>query len=301
MAPAIRLAPLACAAPTPKILDMRINVGSDPAVELFVTQTEGPAERSLLVIHGGPDWDHSYLLEPLSQLAGTHRVIWPDLRGCGRSTCGLPDEQYNADAAVGDLIALLDVLELPAVDLLGFSTGGMFAQRLALAAPHRIRRMIIASSSIPPVPADAYDDWPEAVALRATGNQVFAGNPVPTPELTRVDALASLAANIWAPGSHDEYRRRLDAIRFTAEWARPWLAGTLPPIRPENSLDRLAALGTPILALHGRQDMTFPARLAEYTAERIPAAHAVVLDQAGHMTHIDQPAAWLAAVAEFLD
>jgi pimeloyl-ACP methyl ester carboxylesterase len=279
---------------------MLINVCSDPAVELFVAQTEGPAERSLLVIHGGPDWDHSYLLDPLSQLAGTHRVIWPDLRGCGRSTGGLPDEQYNADAAVRDLIALLDVLDLPAVDLLGFSAGGMFAQRLALAAPHRIRRLIIASSSIPPVPADAYDDWPEAVALRATWNQVFAGNAVPTPGLTRADALATLAANVWDTQRREEYRRRLDAIRFTAEWARPWLAGTLPPIRPENSLDRLAALGIPILALHGRQDMTFPARLAEYTAEHIPAARAVILDQAGHMTHIDRPGAWLAAVAEFL-
>jgi pimeloyl-ACP methyl ester carboxylesterase len=278
----------------------RIAVSADPAVDLFVTQTPGPADRALLVIHGGPDWDHSYLREPLDQLAGTHRVIWPDLRGCGRSTIGLADGAYTADAVVSDLIALLDALDLARVDLLGFSTGGQFAQRLTLAAPDRIRRLIIASSSIPPVPPDAYDDWPEALELRATGNQLWTSVSVPTPERVRADALASLEANVWGPKGHEEYRRRLDAIRFTAEWARPWLAGTLPPIRPENSLARLGALAVPILALHGRQDMTFPASLAEYTAVQLPSARAVILDEAGHMAHIDQPEAWLAAIVTFL-
>jgi pimeloyl-ACP methyl ester carboxylesterase len=56
----------------------------------------------------------------------------------------------------------------------------------------------------------------------------------------------------------------------------------------------------PTLLLHGRQDMTFPAALAEAAAARIPAARAVVLDQAGHMAHIDQPAQWMAALREFL-
>jgi pimeloyl-ACP methyl ester carboxylesterase len=277
-----------------------IAVSAEPLVELFVTQITGPADRALLVIHGGPDWDHSYLREPLDQLAGTHRVIWPDLRGCGRSTAALPEHEYNADAVVSDLTALLDALALPHVDLLGFSTGGQFAQRLTLAAPHRIRRLIIASSSIPPVPEDAYDHWPEVAELRAAGNQLWAANPEPTPALVRADAMAGIEANVWRPEARKEYRRRLDAIRFTAEWSRPWLAGTLPPIRPENSLERLAELAIPILLLHGRQDMTFPAQLAEHTAEHLPSAHAVILDQAGHMAHIDQPTAWLTAIAEFL-
>jgi alpha/beta hydrolase fold len=94
------------------LTENRITVSADPAVDLFVTQAPGPADHALLVIHGGPDWDHSYLREPLDQLAGTHRVIWPDLRGCGRSTTGLADGAYTGDAVVSDLIALLDALDL---------------------------------------------------------------------------------------------------------------------------------------------------------------------------------------------
>ncbi|WP_156960527.1 alpha/beta fold hydrolase [Amycolatopsis taiwanensis] len=47
--------------------------------------------------------------------------------------------------------------------------------------------------------------------------------------------------------------------------------------------------------------MTFPVALVEQTTTLIPAAHAVILDGAGHMAHIDQPARWITAVAEFLD
>src|ERR1700730_18537040 len=67
-----------------------VPVSARPAVELFVARTPGPAGNPLLVIHGGPDWDHTYLREPLGQLAGRRRVILPDLRGCGRSTPGPP-------------------------------------------------------------------------------------------------------------------------------------------------------------------------------------------------------------------
>ncbi|HEY0695656.1 MAG TPA: hypothetical protein VGD71_42295 [Kribbella sp.] len=41
--------------------------------------------------------------------------------------------------------------------------------------------------------------------------------------------------------------------------------------------------------------------LADRTAALIPSAAAVILEEAGHMAHIDQPTAWLAAVAAFLD
>lgn len=46
--------------------------------------------------------------------------------------------------------------------------------------------------------------------------------------------------------------------------------------------------------------MIFPAELAERTAASLPNAEAIVLDEAGHMTHIDQPRLWLAAIEEFL-
>jgi pimeloyl-ACP methyl ester carboxylesterase len=278
-----------------------VQVSDDPLVRLFTARTEGPAERTLLVIHGGPDWDHTYLREPLISLAGWCRVVFADLRGCGRSTRGLAPDQYTPDAVVADLVALLDALGVGQADVLGFSYGGVIAQRLTLTRPDRVRRLIVASSSIPPVPPDAYADWPEAAALRNRGPSPWEAAAEPTPELVRADAVVSANVNVWRPAARPEYLRRVNEIRFSAEWARPFLAGTLPSARPADAVARLAALGPPILLLHGRCDLGFPASLAAQAAAEIPAARAVILPEAGHMAHIDDPAGWLAAVTAFLD
>jgi pimeloyl-ACP methyl ester carboxylesterase len=275
------------------LIEERVTVASDPEVELFTARSSGPAERTLLVIHGGPGWDHSYLLEPLVELAEDDRLVFADLRGCGRSTSGLSDEDYNPAAAAADLVSLLDALGIERTDVLGFSYGGLIAQRLTLATPQRIRRLIVASSSIAPVPKRAQ--------LREDGDSAWRKLlQDPTDENTRLHAIAGIPGDVWSPESREELRRRLEAVRFSAEWARPLIAGTLPAARPADSQARLAALGLPILLLQGRQDTTFPAALAERTAAEMPNARAAVIDQAGHMAHIDQPEAWLGAITGFL-
>jgi pimeloyl-ACP methyl ester carboxylesterase len=280
--------------------ERRVVVSADPAVRLFVAQSEGPADRALLVIHGGPDWDHSYLREPLDRLAGRHRLMVPDLRGCGRSTRGLDDGQYTPDAATGDLVVLLDALGVADADVLGFSYGGLLAQRLVLAAPHRVRKLIVASSSVLPVPPGAFDGWAERDRRTEAVRHVWSDPALSGPELTRAAAVAQAPADLWREDAMAGYLARLQRVRFSAEWLRPWRAGTLPPAHVDDAASRLAALGMPILLLHGAQDMTFPAALARQAAALIPAARAVVLDGAGHMAHIDQPERWIAAVGGFL-
>jgi pimeloyl-ACP methyl ester carboxylesterase len=63
----------------------------------------------------------------------------PDLRDCGRSTGGLPADCYTLDAVVSDLLSLLDAFGLDVLSVLGFSYGGLLAQRLVVRAPGRFR------------------------------------------------------------------------------------------------------------------------------------------------------------------
>jgi pimeloyl-ACP methyl ester carboxylesterase len=276
-----------------------MSVSAEPAVELFVAQSSGPHERTLLVIHGGPDWDHTYLREPLAQLPD-HRVVLPDLRGCGRSTRGLADEYYTPAAAMGDLAVVLDVLGIAQVDVLGFSYGGLIAQRLALAFPERVRRLAVASSSVLPVPTNAFEGWHERTERLAAEAAIWSDPNLSGAELTRAAAVASAPANVWRAEALPGYLDRLEAVHFSGEWMRPWQAGILPSARPDDAAQRLSALGLPLLLLHGRQDMTFPATLAEEAAKLIPSARAVIIEEAGHMAHIDQPRAWLDALTDFL-
>ncbi|MEU6344564.1 alpha/beta hydrolase [Streptomyces sp. NPDC046977] len=277
-----------------------VPVSDDPVVELFVAQSGYCAERPLLVIHGGPDWDHSYLREPLARLAGHRRIVLPDLRGCGRSTRGLADGAYTPGAATTDLVRLLDALGIERADVLGFSYGGLIAQRLALAAPERVRRLVVASSSVLPVPEDAFDGWHERTERMAAEAGVWADPSLSGAGLTRAAALAAAPANVWRPDALPGYLDVLAGVRFSGEWMRPWQAGTLPGPRLPDAPRRLADSGIPLLLLHGRQDMTFPVGLVEPTLELIPGARASVVEEAGHMAHIDQPRAWLEALEAFL-
>jgi pimeloyl-ACP methyl ester carboxylesterase len=269
-------------------------------VTLFTAVSPGPADRALLVIHGGPDWDHTYLREPLSGLAGDFRLVLPDLRGCGRSTTGLADGQYTPDAVVGDLLALLDHLGIARAAVLGFSYGGLIAQRLLVAAPERVTRLIVASSSVWPVPADAFADWPERADRVAAEAAVWADSTLSGPALTRAAAVARAPADVWRPEALPGYLRRLSMVHFTAEWLRPHRAGTLPSPQLADPVTELSAAGRPVLLLHGEHDMTVPAFLAGQAASRIPRASAVVLADAGHMAHVDDPHGWLSALRRFL-
>lgn len=276
------------------------TVEVSPGVSLFVASTAGRADSVLLVVHGGPDWDHSYLREPLSQLGERHRVVLPDLRGCGRSSRGLADADYTPDAVVGDLLALADELGAQRFSLLGFSWGGLIAQRVAVAAPNRVERLIVASSSVLPVDAAAFGQWPEREKRRAAEASVWTDRSLSGPRLTRAAAVASAPANIWRAEALTGYLQRLADVQFTAEWLRPWKAGILHPAGLEHPIRQLAATGIPTLLLHGRYDMIFPASSIEQAAAMLPSCHAVVLDEAGHMAHVDQPSAWLDAIARFL-
>jgi pimeloyl-ACP methyl ester carboxylesterase len=201
--------------------EKRVRVSADPPVELFTAQVPGPAERTLLVIHGGPDWDHSYLRQPLARLSPGHRVIWADLRGCGRSTRGLPDDQYNPAAATRDLVRLLDALGIAQADVLGFSYGGMIAVRLALTAPGRLRRLIVASASLQPVPPDAFDGWRERAERQAAEAAVWSDPSQPETELARAAAVAGAPGNVWRLEAIPGYLEVLAGVRFGAEWQRP--------------------------------------------------------------------------------
>jgi pimeloyl-ACP methyl ester carboxylesterase len=125
--------------------DSLVDVGD---VTLFVRELGQRSEKpSLVVIHGGPDVGHGYLLPGFEPLARDHHVVLFDFRGCGRSTRGLPDDDLQPEYVVQDTHRLIDKLELGQVDLLGFSTGGRAAIGFVDEHPEQVRRLVLASTS----------------------------------------------------------------------------------------------------------------------------------------------------------
>lgn len=120
-------------------------------VDLFVRRLGDAGLPHLVVIHGGPSWDHSYLLPAVEQLTDVAHVVLFDLRGCGRSHRTAPagdlaDSQLQPDLLADDVAALIQGLG-PAADVLGFSYGGRIAMRVVQQHPQVVRRLILASTT----------------------------------------------------------------------------------------------------------------------------------------------------------
>jgi pimeloyl-ACP methyl ester carboxylesterase len=85
------------------------------------------------------------MFEPVVEpLLKRHRLIIPDLRGCGRSRSLSPP--YSVKQQAADLAALLDHLGIASADALGYSQGGPVVQQLALDYPLKVRRLILSNT-----------------------------------------------------------------------------------------------------------------------------------------------------------
>jgi pimeloyl-ACP methyl ester carboxylesterase len=167
-------------------------------------------------------------------------------------------------------------------------------------APARFRKLIIASSGIYPVPDDAYDQWPERARKEAPRMTAWADPGLDGPVKVRAAAIAGAQSDVWRDDRRAAYLDRLSDVHFTAEWMRQWQAGILPAADLDHAEQSLAEIGLPILLLHGLYDTTAPASLVTRAADRLDNARTVIIEGAGHMTHVDEPDQWIAAIESFL-
>src|SRR5205085_1587252 len=107
----------------------------------------------IIVLHGGPDFDHSYLLPDLDRLADGFRLIYYDQRGRGRSADHVEPEDVTLTSEVADLDEVRQHFQLESSALLGHSWGAVLALEYALRHATRVSHMILMN----PAPASASD------------------------------------------------------------------------------------------------------------------------------------------------
>ncbi len=122
-------------------------------VTLHVAEAGDPEAPAVLAVHGWPQ--HWWLWrDVIPALAGTHRVICPDLRGQGWS--GQPaDGDFTKARFAGDMLALLDALGVERAGYLGHDWGGWTGWLAAIRAPERISKLMAVSIIHPWTPRGA--------------------------------------------------------------------------------------------------------------------------------------------------
>lgn len=130
---------------------MRVRVGD---VRLFFDMegpslvVEGPAMRerpTLLLLSGGPGFDHTVFKPAYSRLAEVAQVIYLDFRGHGRSDRGDP-ARWTVDVWAKDLREFCGKLGMSHPIVLGWSFGGMVAMKYATTYPEHPSKLILQST-----------------------------------------------------------------------------------------------------------------------------------------------------------
>lgn len=209
------------------------------------------------------------------------RVLRYDSRGHGRS--GVYAGAYSLDRLGGDVLDLLDALQLDRVDFCGLSLGGMVGQWLGYRAPHRLRRLVIANSSAYMGPPSA---WQARIAAVTRGG-------------TR--EIAEAVVERWF--SPDFRSRRPDAVgpvrALLEATAAEGYAGCCAAIRDMDLRPVGPLIPVPALVIGGRLDPATPPDHAERLAAAIPGAKLVML-AAAHLSNIEAEKEFTAAVMNFL-
>lgn len=100
----------------------------------------------LVILHGGPGLDHTYLLPQFEQLAKDYKLIFYDQRGSGKSGGEVDSISLTLENFVKDLEGLRKAIGLEKINLLGHSWGGLLAMHYVLKYPNNIDKIILLSS-----------------------------------------------------------------------------------------------------------------------------------------------------------
>jgi len=217
-----------------------------------------------------------------SALAVSARFVVPDLRGFGGSSAGAGPSEMAGMA--DDVLGLLDHLGIESAVVGGVSMGGYVSLALLRNDPGRVRGLILADTQT------AADDAEARNRREATALEVLANGP--TALLPSVDRLVG-------PSASAELRARVSGW-ITAGSAEGLAAAQRGMALRHDSRDILARFGGPVLVLVGSDDVLTPPAKAKAMADLVPGAELVEIPGAGHLSNLEQPEAFNAALGRFL-
>jgi pimeloyl-ACP methyl ester carboxylesterase len=287
----------------------RRSLGRTPALDRmtvrvrgldFAVWTSAPVAGALplLLVNGGLLYDHALLWPALSPLAAGRQVILYDQRGRGESQAPRNPLDARIEDDAEDVGALRRALGIRQWDVLGHSWGGGIAM-LGCAGDLAGTRRLVTLNSVGPTSAWMAELHANALARLDGENRATALR------------LADGALHKPDPAVQSEYARAVYpawfadpsfATYFTPpEAASPTGAAVLAHLRGEGYHwnEKLRALSTPTLVLHGERD-ALPVAVAIELAALLPRARLTTIPDAGHMPFWESPERLFPVVSDFL-
>jgi 2-succinyl-6-hydroxy-2,4-cyclohexadiene-1-carboxylate synthase len=222
-----------------------------------------------------------------------YRVLAVDLPGHGLTDSPPDPARYEMKPCIDDLLAIFDHFQLEKVHLVGYSMGGRVALAFAATYPERVQALVLESAS--PGLAD-----PAEQRARAASDAALAEN------LEREGLIAFVA--YWADLPIFASQRLLpvsvrEAIKLQRLHNDPKglansLRGLSTGLQP-SYWEHLSQMTVPTLLIVGALDTKF-VEIGQKIAAQMPHARLVIVPEAGHNVHLEQPTAFETLVMDYL-
>jgi non-heme chloroperoxidase len=205
-----------------------------------------PTGEAIVFLHAYVDSWFSYS-RVLPLLSAEYHAFAPDQRGHGDSD--KPECCYTADDYAADVDAFMDAVRVEKATLVGDSSGGLIAQRVALDYPHRVSRLVLIGSPTTLVNNEALMELGEEMLVLE--------DPIP-------------------PG-------------FVREFVESTIYHPVPEELTVDDTARLGEIQAPTLILWGERDALLPREEQERRAAAIPDATLRVYPDTGHAVAGERP------------
>jgi non-heme chloroperoxidase len=208
----------------------------------------------------------------LPLLSPSYHAFAPDERGHGDSD--KPDCCYTVDDFTSDVDAFMEEVGIEEATLVGDSSGGMIAQRVALDYPHRVSRLVLMGSPTTLVNNEA---------VMEAGEEMRAMEDPISPEFVREFHLST----IHHPVPEEFLSTALsETLKVPARVWRGYMEGVVLTV---DDTARLGEIGAPTLILWGERDAFLPREEQERTVAAIPDATLRVYPETGHAVAFERP------------
>ncbi len=254
--------------------------------EIEMTFDDIGSGAALILLHGYP-FDRSMWRDQIDFLsAHGYRVIAPDLRGLGQTLS--TGEITTMEDMAQDVAERLDDLKIERAVICGLSMGGYVAFEFAHLFPNKVRALVLAGTRAPA------DNEQEKQVRKQQAQRMLAEG---------MDFVADATlAKLLAPRTLAEKPEVVARVREMILRSDPKGAAAAQrgmAVR-RNYSDDLPSLDVPTLVIVGREDPIRPVADAEFMHRQIRNSRLEIIEDAAHMTNMEQPEIFNRAVIDFL-
>ncbi|HEU4769586.1 MAG TPA: alpha/beta fold hydrolase [Pyrinomonadaceae bacterium] len=254
--------------------------------DIHLAYTDAGSGPPVVLIHGYP-FNRSLWNEQVEALSGKYRVVAPDLRGFGESDSS--EGPVTMSRMAQDVAQLMDQLDIPQAVIGGLSMGGYVALAFCKQFASRVRALVLADTR-------AQADTEEAKKTRAE----HADKALSEGMAGIADAMLP---KLLTPDTVSKRPEVVKRIRDMMLKTKPQGAASalLGMAQREDQTEFISTIKVPTLIIAGREDAITPPADSETMHAKITGSRLIVIENAGHVSNLEQTERFNDALLAFLN